>query len=101
MRFLHPKWSSHLLAISAIGLGLNCLPLRAAETLNRVVVHADDVDLAKVQSGGKVVFVSSRPRPASFHVIDDDLRTLFQFSKSDPRPTLVVKFATNIVSVSP
>jgi hypothetical protein len=68
------------------------LPLRAAETSNTVVVHADDVDLAKVQSGGKVVFVSSGTRPASFHAIDDDLRTVFQFSSSDPRPTLIVKF---------
>ncbi len=95
MRFLHPKWSPRLLAISAIGLGLNYLPLRAAETLNRIVVDADDVDLAKVQSGGKVVFVSSGPRPASFHAIDDDLRTVFQFSNSDSRPTLIVKFTDN------
>jgi len=92
MRSLHPNWSPQFLAISAIGLCLNCLPLRAAETSNQVVVHADDVDLAKVQSGGKVVFVSSGTRPASFHAIDDDLRTVFQFSSSDPRPTLIVKF---------
>jgi hypothetical protein len=92
MRFLHPNWSPQFLAISAIGLCLNYLPLRAAETSNPVVVHADDVDLAKVQSGGKVVFVSSGTRPASFHAIDDDLRTVFQFSSSDPRPTLIVKF---------
>jgi hypothetical protein len=92
MRFLHPKWSPHFLAISAIGLCLNCSPLRAAETLNQVVVNADDVDLAKVQSGGQVVFVSSGPRLASFQAIDDDLRTVFQFSSSDPRPTLIVKF---------
>jgi hypothetical protein len=92
MRFLQPRWSPHLLVISAIGLCLNCLPLRAAETSNRVVVYADDVDLAKVQSGAKVVFVSSGPRLASFHAIDDDLRTVFQFSSSDPRPTLIVKF---------
>jgi hypothetical protein len=93
MRFLHRNWSPHLFAISAIGLCLNCLPLRAAETLNRVVVEADDVDLAKVTSGGKVVFASSGLRLASFQAIDDDRRTAFQFSKSDPRPTLIVKFA--------
>ena len=92
MRFLHPKWSPLLLAIGASGLCLNCLPLRAAETLNRIVVEADDVDLAKIPSGGKVVFVSSGMRPASFQAIDDDRRTVFQFSKSDPRPTLIVKF---------
>ena len=93
MRFRHRNWSQHLFAISAIGLCLHCLPLRAAETLNRVVVEADDVDLAKIPSGGKVVFVSSGLRPASFQAIDDDRRTVFQFSKSDPRPTLIVKFA--------
>jgi len=92
MRFLHPKWSPPVLAISAIGLCLNCLPLRAAETLNRVVVEADDVDLAKITSGGKVVFASSGRRLVSFQAIDDDPRTVFQFSKSDPRPTLIVKF---------
>jgi hypothetical protein len=81
-----------VLAISAIGLCLNCLPLRAAESLNRVVVDADDVDTAKVQSGAKVVFVSSGPRATSFQAIDDDRRTVFQFSNSDPRPTLIVKF---------
>jgi hypothetical protein len=66
--------------------------VRAAETLNRVVVDADDVDTAKVQSGAKVVFVSSGPRAASFQAIDDDRRTVFQFSNSDPRPTLIIKF---------
>jgi hypothetical protein len=92
MRFLQPRWSPQLLAISAIGLCLNCLPLRATETSDQIVVNADDIDLAKVQSGGKVVFVSSGTRLASFHAIDDDLRTIFQFSGSDPRPTLIVKF---------
>lgn len=62
MRFLHPKSNPHLLAISVIELCLNCLPLRATETSNRVVVDAADVDLAKVQSGGKIVFVSSGQR---------------------------------------
>jgi len=37
MRFLHPKSNPHLLAISVIELCLNCLPLRATETSNRVV----------------------------------------------------------------
>ena len=57
MRFLHPKWNPHLLAISVIELCLSCLPLRATETSNRVVVDAADVDLAKAQSGGEIVFV--------------------------------------------
>ena len=91
MRFLHPKSNPHLLAISAIELCLNCLLLRATETSNRVVVDAADVDLAKVQSGGKIVFVSSGQCLAAFHTIDRDRRTAFQFSSSDPRPTLIVK----------
>jgi hypothetical protein len=93
MRFLHPKWNPHLLAISVIELCLSCLPLRATETSNRVVVDAADVDLAKAQSGGEIVFVSSGQRLAAFHAIDCDRRTAFQFSSSDPRPTLIVKLA--------
>ena len=38
MRFLHPKWNPHLLAISVIELCLSCLPLRATEPLHRVSV---------------------------------------------------------------
>jgi hypothetical protein len=91
MRFLHPKWNPHLLAISAIELCLSCLPLRATETSNRVVVDAADVDLAKAQSGGEIVFVSSGQRLAAFHATDCDRRTTFQFSSSDPRLTLIVK----------
>ena len=95
MRFLHPKWNPHLLAISVIELCLSCLPLRATETSNRVVVDAADVDLAKAQSGGETVFVfvSSGQRLAAFHATDCDRRTTFQFFSSDPRPTLIVKLA--------
>jgi hypothetical protein len=92
MRFLPAKWSPHLLVIGATGLCLNCVPLRATETSDQIVVNADDVDLAKVQSGGKVVFLSSGTRAASFQAIDDDRRTIFQFSGSDPRPTLIIRF---------
>jgi hypothetical protein len=91
MRFLHRKWSPHFLAISAIGLCLNCLPLHAADTLNRVVVEAEDVDLAKIQFGGQIAFASSGQRTAVSHAIDDDRRTVFLFSASDTRPTLIVK----------
>jgi hypothetical protein len=75
-----------------IGLFFSVSPIRAADELNQpIVVAADEVDLAKVISGGEVVFVSSGVRPAGFHAIDDDLRTTFQFSNSDPHPTLIVK----------
>jgi hypothetical protein len=93
MRFLRPKWNPHLLAISLIELCLSCLPLRATETSDRMVVDAANVDLAKAQSGGEIVFVSSGQRLVAFHAIDCDRRTTFQFSSSDPRPTLIVKLA--------
>ena len=91
MRFLRPKCDSQLVAVSLIVFSLAGWPIRAAETSNRVVVTAEDVDLAKIQSGGQVVFVSSGQRPAVSHAIDDDRRTVFLFSLSDPRPTLIVK----------
>jgi hypothetical protein len=91
MRFLRQKWNSQLVAVSLIVFSLNGWPIRAAETSNRVVVAAEDVDLAKIQSGAQVVFVSSGQRPAVSHAIDDDRRTVFLFSISDPRPTLIVK----------
>ncbi|HWY50579.1 MAG TPA: hypothetical protein VNW72_03770 [Chthoniobacterales bacterium] len=91
MRFLHPKWNRQLLAVSLVGFSLNGSPIRADETLNRMVVTAEDIDLAKIQSGGQVVFVSSGQRAAASHAIDGDRRTVFLFSISDPRPTLIVK----------
>ena len=91
MRFLHPKWKRQLLAASLVGFSLNGSPIRAAEASNPVVVFAEDVDLAKIQSGGKVVFVSSGHRQSASCAIDDDRRTVFLFSTSDPRPTLIVK----------
>ena len=91
MRFLRAKSNGPLVAVALIVFSLNGWPMRAAETTNRVVVTAEDVDLAKTQSGGQIVFVSSGQRPAVSHVIDDDRRTVFLFSISDPRPTLIVK----------
>jgi len=91
MRFLRARWNRQLVAMILIGFSLNGWPICAAETSTRVVVTAEDVDLAKIQSGGQVVFVSSGQRPAVSHAIDDDRRTVFLFSTSDPRPTLVIK----------
>ena len=90
MRFLRAKWNRQL-AISLIIFSFNVWPVGATEISNRVVVTAEDVDLAKMQSGGQIVFVSSGQRPAVSHAIDDDRRTVFLFSSSDPRPTLIVK----------
>ena len=91
MRFLRAKSNGPLVAVALIVFSLNGWPMRAAETPNRVVVTAEDVDLAKTQSGGQISFVSSGQRPAVSHVIDDDRRTVFLFSSSDPRPTLIIK----------
>ena len=91
MRILHKRWSRMLLPTGLVGLFLNALPVRAADSSNQAVLEADEVDLAKLQSGGQIVFVSSGQRPAGFHSIDDDRRTVFQFSGSDPRPTVIVK----------
>jgi hypothetical protein len=91
MTFLRAKWTTQLVVVSLIVFSLNGWPIRAAVPSNRVVVTAEDVDLAKIQSGGQIVFVSSGQRPAVSHAIDDDRRTVFLFSSSDPRPTLIIK----------
>lgn len=95
MRFLHSSWSRLLLPATIIGLFFNISAVRAVEASNQALVDADDIDLAKVQSGGRVVLISSGQRPAGFHAIDDNRRTVFQFSNSDPRPTVVVKLTEN------
>src|SRR5205085_10484480 len=74
-----------------IGLFLNTLPVRAVDSSNQAALEADEVDLAKVESGGQIIFVSSGQRAAGFHSIDGDRRTVFQFATSDPRPTMIVK----------
>jgi hypothetical protein len=91
MGFLHSKWNWRLLAVSLVGFSLNASPIRAAEISIPIVVTADDVDLAKIGSKWQVVFVSSGQRTAVSHAIDDDRRSVFLFSISDPRPTLIVK----------
>jgi hypothetical protein len=91
MRFLHSNWARLFLPATLIGLFFNVSTIRAADASNQAVDSGDDIDLAKVQSGGQVVFVSSGQRLVISHAIDDDRRTVFQFSTSDPRPTVVVK----------
>jgi len=91
MRILRTRWSRLLLPTGLVGLFLNALPVRAVDSSNQAALEADEVDLAKLQSGGQIVLVSSGQRPAGFHSIDDDRRTVFQFASSDPRPTVIVK----------
>ena len=91
MKFLRAKWNRLIVLVSLLGFPPCGWSTRAAETVNRVVVTAEDVDLAKMQSGGQIVFVSSGQRAAVSHAIDDDRRTVFLFAKSDPRPTVIVR----------
>ena len=91
MRFLHASWSRLIVPTGLIGLALGISPIQAADPSKRDSSDLADVDLAKVLAGGKVVFVSSGSRPIGFQAIDDERRTTFQFSNSDPRPTLNVE----------
>ena len=95
MRFLRTKWSWPLLPTAAVGLLLSLSPLWANEKSDEGVEQRDDIDLAKVQAGGKIVLVSSGARGGGFRAIDDDHRTTFRFSSDDPRPTLVVQLIEN------
>jgi hypothetical protein len=91
MRFLHLSRSRLFLPATLIGLFFRISAIRAAEVSDQALLDADDLDVAKVQSGGQIVLVSSGPRPAGFQAIDDNRRTVFQFANSDPRPTVIVK----------
>ena len=93
MRFFRTRWSRLLLSMGLIGLSLSVSPIRAAETSNQPIADADDVDLSKLQSGGRIVFVSSGARPRAFHAIDGDRRTTFRFSSEDLQPTVIVELA--------
>lgn len=78
-----------------VGLCLNISQLSAAEPSNQGPFGLDEIDLAKTQSGGQIVFVSSGKRLVKFQSIDNNPRTIFQFSTSDPRPTVIVKLTEN------
>ena len=78
-----------------IGLLFNFSTFGAPEKPGQDLVRTDEVDLAKVQAGGKVVLISSGVRGAGFRAIDDDHRTTFRFSSDDPRPTLIVQLIEN------
>jgi hypothetical protein len=95
MRFLRTRWSRLFLPVGLIGLCLNISPTRATEPSHQAVVDADEVDLAKVKSGGQIVFVSSGLRQRSARAIDDDRRTTFRFSNEDLHPTVIVELAGN------
>lgn len=95
MRVLRSKRSLFALAAIAFAYPAVCSTFGATPTSTQVIVEADDVDLAKLELGGKIVVTSSGQRLAAAHAIDGDYRTLFQFAKDDPRPTLIVKLTDN------
>jgi hypothetical protein len=93
MRSLCLRGRALILPVSLVGLLFTSPPARAADEASTqpTIAGEDIVDMAKVQSGGRVVFVTSGPRPAVSHAIDGDRRTIFRFSESDAHPTLIVK----------
>jgi hypothetical protein len=96
MSFLRLKWSWPLLPTATIALTIGLSAVRAEEEKsNRGFEQFDDVDVAKVQAGGKIVLISSGPRGGGFRAIDDDHRTTFRFASDDPRPTLIVQLVEN------
>jgi hypothetical protein len=95
MTFLRPTGNWLSVSIALIGLCLNTSRLGAADPSNPGLTEVNEVDLAKAQSGGQIVFVSSGKRLVRFQAIDNNPRTIFQFSTSDPRPTVIVKLAEN------
>jgi len=95
MRNLRLRGDHLALVAGLIALCFNNPPIRAAEISDQAPASAAEVDLAKVQSGGRVVFVSSGARLTGFTAIDDDRRTTFPFSSSDSRPTVIVELTEN------
>lgn len=93
MRFLRLTRGELMLPASLVGLFFANLPARGANeaATQATIVGEEIVDMAKLQSGGQVVFVSSGQRLTAFHAIDDDRRTIFRFSESDAHPTLMIK----------
>lgn len=92
MRTFRSSASGVALAVGLLAFVLCSARVQATTNGNQTTTETgDDVDFAKIQAGGKVIFVSSGPRQAAFRAIDDDRRTVFEFSRSDPRPTMIVK----------
>jgi hypothetical protein len=91
MALLRKSWGGLLLSTGFAGLVLSSSPAGAAESSNQAPADLEETDVAKIQAGGHIAFVSSGQRLADFHAIDDDRRTVFEFSTADPRPTLIVR----------
>ena len=57
--------------------------------------QGDRFDLAKLQAGARVVYVSSGTKAFALRAIDGDPRTTFRFSSADLRPTVIIELAQN------
>jgi len=91
MRFLRCNRGAAACLVCLLAFATPSFVLATPSSTESTIDSREDVDLAKIQAGGKVIFVSSGPRQAAFRAIDDDRRTVFEFSRSDPRPTMIVK----------
>jgi len=93
MRLLRKSWVRLLLPTGLAGLFLSGSPAPAADSSNPALADLVETDLAKIQAGGHIAFISSGQRLADVRAIDDDRRTVFEFSSADPRPTLIVRIS--------
>lgn len=95
MRLLRKSLGRLLLPTGLAGLLLSSSPAGAADSSNQALAGVVETDLAKIQAGGHIAFISSGQRMADLHAIDDDRRTVFEFSTADSRPTLIVRVSGN------
>ena len=98
----HPRCA--LLAMSCLGT-LLCIPsvfgtgttesakVGAAVTNRQPADEAVTVDLAKLTSGGRIVYVSSGAKALARQMIDNDLRTASRFLGNDLHPTVIIELA--------
>src|SRR6266704_2205247 len=93
MALLRKSWGRLLLSTGFAGLVLSSSPAGAADSSNQAPANLEETDVAKIQAGGHIAFVSSGQRLTDFHAIDDDRRTVFEFSTADPRPTIIVRIS--------
>lgn len=100
MRLRPVGWGCALM----IGLCFFLRPLFGAEPTDttQAVIHPEvtvratengELDLAKLQVQGRVVYVSSGAMPFAARMIDDDLRTTYRFFGTDLHPTVIVELA--------
>ena len=91
MKLLRKSWRRLLVSTGLAGLALSTSLAGAADTSNETLADLAETDVAKIQAGGHIAFISSGHRLNDFRAIDDDRRTVFEFSTADPRPTLIVR----------